>query len=539
MKTKTYSTLFTTISIFLLTILLTNCTKEETPELKTPVEKVSILVDNNIPENTVLLSEGNTIKLDFQVFPPDADYQKIEWISTDNDILEVSHDGVATMKSFGKADVYLNVYYRNNYYRTVKVISENTIHVESPFEQLTDFDIACKEYPGEETLSIKKGETIHLEIKTTPEDAKINKVEILPMTDNKNFEIHSGLSLKGISDGGKSQFEIRVYYTDQDFNQGFLRKYFDISCGEYIDFQDKQVESTCITFWDTDRNNYLSMKEAQAVKTIPGDQDHFMFDNDIKTFDELKYFTGLETIEDLAFWNCHNLESIMLPKNLQKIGVQSFAGCEKLKSLILPDSVEYIDDCAFYGIDCFGKDLKLPQNLKYLGWNVFAFNNTLESLEFDKNIEEIHTSPIFECKNFNSVKFIRKTPPIGGSFWTYDNVNISVFVPKESIENYNKRFFYSETNTYKNYVNENTDIYETDVKPWWDKDSNRMTLVIDWVKTADYDTENCHYTEKVKNEFAADPWYPDKGTCPKKLVYLKKGIYTSTGYDARNIIIGY
>lgn len=105
----------------------------------------------------------------------------------------------------------------------------------------------------------------------------------------------------------------------------------------------------------------------------------------------------LKGIGECAFRNCVNLTgSIIIPEGVTEIGPSAFLWCTSLTgTLSLPSTLEYIgggDATDIHGAfnDChFTCELKLPNNLKYIGHNAFARNSgyygTLvlpENLEF-------------------------------------------------------------------------------------------------------------------------------------------------------------
>lgn len=105
----------------------------------------------------------------------------------------------------------------------------------------------------------------------------------------------------------------------------------------------------------------------------------------------------LKGIGECAFRNCVNLTgSIIIPEGVTEIGPSAFLWCTSLTgTLSLPSTLEYIGGGGAVDIggafnDChFTCELKLPNNLKYIGHNAFAGNSgyygTLvlpENLEF-------------------------------------------------------------------------------------------------------------------------------------------------------------
>ena len=124
-----------------------------------------------------------------------------------------------------------------------------------------------------------------------------------------------------------------------------------------IEFADAAVKAICVANWDTDEDGELSYTEAAAVTIIP--QNLFSDNNEITSFDEFKYFTGVTELEsesgryddgydwEGAFAYCTNLKSITLPSTLEVIPYGCFRGCSSLESITIPESVTAIQLAAF------------------------------------------------------------------------------------------------------------------------------------------------------------------------------------------------
>jgi Peptidase C10 family. len=112
-----------------------------------------------------------------------------------------------------------------------------------------------------------------------------------------------------------------------------------------INFEDAIVRGLCIAAWDADGDYYLSKDEAAAVTDLG---EVFKDNEDIETFHELKYFTGLTSIADQAFGKCRYLETITLPATVKRIEDAAFEFCSRLKAITIPNTVTSIGDCAFW-----------------------------------------------------------------------------------------------------------------------------------------------------------------------------------------------
>ncbi|MBR1789022.1 MAG: leucine-rich repeat protein [Bacteroidaceae bacterium] len=150
----------------------------------------------------------------------------------------------------------------------------------------------------------------------------------------------------------------------------------------YILFADPAVKDICVVNWDTDGDGELSTEEAAAVTSL-----NQKFRNKaIVSFDELRYFTGLTSLEN-DFWYCHSLERVTLPDSLTVIGENSFRQCEKLTCIHLPDTLERIGENAFEGCSSL-KTLFIPKGLTFMATTAFKNCPSLISLSVDEANEK-------------------------------------------------------------------------------------------------------------------------------------------------------
>ena len=110
-----------------------------------------------------------------------------------------------------------------------------------------------------------------------------------------------------------------------------------------IHFDDSRVKSICVENWDTNKDGELSFEEAAAVISI---QRIFSNNKYIESFDELKYFTQITTIDHSAFANCENLWQITLPANITSIETDAFYKTA-LTAITIPKKVQSKGASAF------------------------------------------------------------------------------------------------------------------------------------------------------------------------------------------------
>ena len=227
-------------------------------------------------------------------------------------------------------------------------------------------------------------------------------------------------------------------------------------CDEIITFADSNVEAICVAKWDTSGDGKLSKAEAAAVTALGA---AFKKNNEITSFNELQYFTGLTKLDKWAFGNCHKLTSVTLPSTITEIdenaftssgltafnipasvtaiGESAFAGCQSLtaftvdagnnsftvvdgilynkeKTILincpagksttatLPETVQKIEANGFY--DCvLLPGIILPASLQEIGPATFTGCSSLTSLNIPANVNKIETGNFTGCTALETI----------------------------------------------------------------------------------------------------------------------------------------
>ncbi|MBO5594253.1 MAG: leucine-rich repeat domain-containing protein [Prevotella sp.] len=153
---------------------------------------------------------------------------------------------------------------------------------------------------------------------------------------------------------------------------------------DIIVFADANVKALCVENWDTNGDGELSYDEAAAVTDLG---EVFSGNNDITSFDELQYFTG---ITSLAFYGCSSLKSIKFPASLTAIPSFSFRDCASLENIELTEYIKSIGEFAF--ADCTGlTSVNIPKNVESIGIAAFGWCN-LDYITVDE-ANAIYQSP--------------------------------------------------------------------------------------------------------------------------------------------------
>ena len=149
----------------------------------------------------------------------------------------------------------------------------------------------------------------------------------------------------------------------------------------YIVFADENTKQICISKWDTDGDGELSEREASAVTSLGT---VFYGNTSITSFNELEYFTSLTEIPYNAFFNCSNLNSILIPEGVRSIGDGAFSGCTSLSDISIAQSVTTIGNSTFAGCTSL-TEIIFPQNVASIGNLVIAGCYAITSIIVDSN----------------------------------------------------------------------------------------------------------------------------------------------------------
>ncbi len=162
----------------------------------------------------------------------------------------------------------------------------------------------------------------------------------------------------------------------------------------------------------------------------------------------------VQTIGDMAFYNCKKLYSVAIGTGVKTIGSKAFNGCVELTSVNIRN-VEVLGDYAFYGctkLDWFNcgtalkhignrafwnakklSYLKLSPTLETIGDYAFSNCELLPSLVFPDTLKSIGTSAFSNCIAIETVTFGAGELTIGA--YAFENCTLltEVTIPKNVV----------------------------------------------------------------------------------------------------------
>ena len=169
-----------------------------------------------------------------------------------------------------------------------------------------------------------------------------------------------------------------------------------------IEFKDPYVKTICVAAWDTDGDSELSYVEATAITTLGT---KFKGNTLIESFEELKYFTHLTSIDDDTFNACTALTSIQIPASVETIGLRAFKKCSSLANITFEKGSILKD------IKGGSKMASDYMSIDYYG--AFSDCSALTAIEIPASVESIGVAAFRYCiYNHRTTKTNQKYPSV-------------------------------------------------------------------------------------------------------------------------------
>lgn len=122
-----------------------------------------------------------------------------------------------------------------------------------------------------------------------------------------------------------------------------------------------------------------------------------------KALKEITLLDSCSEIENLAFSNCGQICSIVLPDTIKKIGIRAFYKCSSLREITIPNAVEKIGDDAFFMCLSLGKVTFEKDADVSLGKQMFFMCTSLEKISLPDSTAIISPSMFYGCKSLKTV----------------------------------------------------------------------------------------------------------------------------------------
>ena len=152
-----------------------------------------------------------------------------------------------------------------------------------------------------------------------------------------------------------------------------------------------------------------------------------------------EYVDGLGTIRfygkvnDVSFYACSSLTSVIIPESVTSIERSAFSYCTNLTNIFLPEEVTSIESFAFMGCTSL-TSIVLPEAVTSIEEYAFFCCSSLTSVIIPKNVKSIGQFAFWACHNLTSVTVLPEIPPIATNLMF--ETDCPIYVPAGSVEAY-------------------------------------------------------------------------------------------------------
>ena len=187
-----------------------------------------------------------------------------------------------------------------------------------------------------------------------------------------------------------------------------------------------------------------AFESCTSMTSITWNAKHYCDTLDYPPFEGLEYivksFTfgeGIETIPPYICKEMREVSEIIIPKGVKSIGRHAFNYCLSIPSIIIPEGVTTIGGAAFFHTQI--RSVIVPEGVTEIGGWAFSECYGLNKIELPSTLNSIGNSVFKETYHIDTLICRAVLPPTMGELPVFEGVktaNISLFVPKESIELY-------------------------------------------------------------------------------------------------------
>lgn len=148
--------------------------------------------------------------------------------------------------------------------------------------------------------------------------------------------------------------------------------------------------------------------------------------NKLKT---VKLGSNVKKIGASAFLSCSKLKEITFHNNITEISKHAFSNCSSLEEISIPEKIANIEPYTFYSCENL-KKITLSSSLQTIGESAFAFCRELDSVTLPESLKIIEAKAFSSCTNLKKINLPESLTSIGALAFSSCTALTSVVLPK-------------------------------------------------------------------------------------------------------------
>jgi hypothetical protein len=118
---------------------------------------------------------------------------------------------------------------------------------------------------------------------------------------------------------------------------------------------------------------------------------------------------GVNSIGDLAFFECASLTNVAIPNSVTTIGQSAFADCVNLRKIVIPDSVTSMGSVVFAGCTSL-TSMTIPRGVVSIAAYIFRGCTSLTHVIVPETVINLEDGAFSDCASLLSVYFEGNAP---------------------------------------------------------------------------------------------------------------------------------
>lgn len=291
-------------------------------------------------------------------------------------------------------------------------------------------------------------ETYHVSI-TAGEHGRLNQEivgEVSSCASSFHFETtpDEGYHFIGWSDGYEYSWRTINIYQDTILTALFAKGEFGGKCGNNL-YWSYEVTPSALTITGEGEMEAFASSDLQTWRSYNYDENpRYYWLSNIKT---ISLPDGLINIDYLAFKDCRHLQNITIPASVVEIEESAFEDCRSLQSVTFDGTnLHSIRDWAFYNCHAL-QHIEIPKGVTEIGDGAFYGCTYLEDLVLPASVTAIGDNGFALCSKLNKMTVKSLMPPTiyGKTFYDVSR-QMPVYVPMEVVNDYKSDVYWGEMN---------------------------------------------------------------------------------------------
>jgi len=150
---------------------------------------------------------------------------------------------------------------------------------------------------------------------------------------------------------------------------------------------------------------------------------------------------GIRSVEELCFFGCSKINTIVLPQTIEYFGTHAFSACDSLKNINIPKLIKELPKESFSYCTSL-ESITIPGNVETIGEDAFAYCSSLRNVNLSAGLKKIGSRAFAECTALEGISIPEGVTSISDGAFHNDLALSYVEIPDSVTSLYGNPFSY-------------------------------------------------------------------------------------------------